>query len=250
MSTTRNVFAISACLWLVIGTAEAEFIGLNIGQKQLNPTNSRSFQNPNSDSIDLVDDLDMENPEQSSMVLILEHPISVLPNIRYEGYELDSNTSAPGANPSLIGGSQGITDGNSSYAISQNDIVLYYQLLKSKVNLNLGVDLKRFDGEISIAGDATSVSIDETIPLLYLSARFSLPYNGFYVGAQINSDVIDLGLSGSSAQDSSIMLGYDSGNGLGVEGGFKYFSLDLDDINQSNAEFEYDGIYLNGYYNF
>jgi hypothetical protein len=46
------------------------------------------------------------------------------------------------------------------------------------------------------------------------------------------------------------MLGYDSGNGLGIEGGFKYFSLDLDDVDQPEADLEYDGIYLNGYFNF
>ena len=46
------------------------------------------------------------------------------------------------------------------------------------------------------------------------------------------------------------MLGYDSGSGLGVEGGFKYFSLDLNDVDQADAELEYDGIYLNGYFNF
>ena len=33
-----------------------------------------------------VDDLDVEDSAQSSMVLILEHPIAVLPNIRYQGY--------------------------------------------------------------------------------------------------------------------------------------------------------------------
>ena len=46
------------------------------------------------------------------------------------------------------------------------------------------------------------------------------------------------------------MLGYDSGTGLGVEGGFKYFSLELDDANNLDTSLEYDGIYLNGYYNF
>jgi hypothetical protein len=74
--------------------------------------------------------------------------------------------------------------------------------------------------------------------------------SGFYVGAHINANIVDLGVSDSTAQDSTIMLGYDSGNGLGVEGGFKYFSLDLNDVDQPDADLEYDGIYLNGYFNF
>lgn len=94
------------------------------------------------------------------------------------------------------------------------------------------------------------MEVDETIPLIYLSARYDLSNSGFYVGADINANFIDLGLSRSSAQDSTIMLGYDSGSGLGVEGGFKSFSLELDDIDNLDSDLEYDGVFLNGYFNF
>jgi outer membrane protein len=247
MSASTRVFAISACLWLTIGTAEADFVGLNIGPSHLQPALSGPNHSANSDSIDLVDDLDVENPEQSSMMLILEHPISALPNIRYQGYALNSPSTFNSG--STIGGSSSET--GSSFELSQNDIVLYYQLLDSKVDLDFGVDLKHFDGEVTLAdSNNTSISVDETIPLLYLSARYDLPYDGLYVGANINSNAVNLGLSDSSAQDSAVMLGYNSGNGLGIEGGFKYFSLDLDHVNQQHTELEYDGLYLNGYFNF
>lgn len=253
MNRTRSAFAILTCLWLAIGTAEAEFIGLNIGANQWAPALNGGYNGYESDSIELVDDLELEDPGQSSMVLILEHPIKALPNIKYRGHDLDSsNRITLDADISLNG--QTFNSGNevtSTYDLSQNDIVLYYQLLKSRVNLNLGVDLKSFDGQISLSGDnSASVDIDETIPLFYLSARFDVPNSGFYVGANINTSFIDLGLSDSNAQDSTIMLGYDSGNGLGVEGGFKYFSLELDDVNSLDNDLEYDGIFLNGYFNF
>lgn len=187
------------------------------------------------------------------MVLILEHPIKALPNFKYRGYDLNSSNSSLASDLLLNGEPLNSGDGiTSSVDLSQEDIVLYYQLPASKrMNLDLGVDLKRFDGEISLDGTSDNrVLVEETIPLIYLSARFDLPYNGFYVGAHINSNIIDLGLSDSTAQDSTIMLGYDSGNGLGIEGGFKYFSLDLDDVDQPDADLEYDGIFLNGYFNF
>lgn len=244
----------STCIWLTIGTAEAEFIGLNIGG-ELAPALNGGYNNFETDSIELVDDLELDDPEQSSMVLILEHPIKALPNIKYLDRDLDSsNRVTLDADISLNG--QTFSSGEkitSTYDLSQNDIVLYYQLLKSRVNLDLGVDLKKFNGEVSLGGDAnTSLTVDETIPLLYLSARYDLPNSGFYVGANIHTSSIDLGLSDSSAQDSSIMLGYDSGNGLGVEGGFKYFSLDLDDIDRldKDNDLQYDGLFLNGYFTF
>lgn len=244
----------STCIWLTIGTAEAEFIGLNIGGEPA-PALNGGYNNFETDSIELVDDLELDDPEQSSMVLILEHPIKALPNIKYRDRDLDSsNRVTLDADISLNG--QTFSSGEkitSTYDLSQNDIVLYYQLLKSRVNLDLGVDLKKFNGEVSLGGDAnTSLTVDETIPLLYLSARYDLPNSGFYVGANIHTSSIDLGLSDSSAQDSSIMLGYDSGNGLGVEGGFKYFSLDLDDIDRldKDNDLQYDGLFLNGYFTF
>jgi outer membrane protein len=253
MNRTRSVFAITAILWLAIGTAEAEFIGLDIGASRWAPGLNNSYKNPESGSIDLIDDLELENPSQSSMVLILEHPIKMLPNVKYRGYELDSsNRLTLDSNINFNG--QTFTSGNevtSSYDLSHDDVVLYYQLLNNRLNLDLGVDLKSFDGEVSLNGTtSTSVEVDETIPLLYLSARYDLPNSGFYVGAHINANIIDLGLSKSSAQDSTIMLGYDSGSGLGVEGGYKSFSLDLDDVDNLDDDLQYDGVFLNGYFNF
>ena len=253
MNRTRSVFAVTTILWLAIGSAEAEFIGLDIGASHWGPGLNNNYNNPESRSIDLVDDLDLDNPSQSSMMLILEHPIKALPNIKYRGHELgSSNRLTLDSNINFNG--QTFSSGNevtSTYDLSHKDLVLYYQLLNNRLNLDLGVDLKSFAGEVSLDGATrTSVEVDETIPLLYLSARYDLPNSGFYVGANINANIIDLGLSESNAQDSTIMLGYDSGSGLGVEGGFKSFSLELDEVENLNNDLEYDGVFLNGYFNF
>lgn len=253
MNATRRCSLMLVLLWLATGTARAEFIGLNIGASQWNPSLSGSFNSRQDDRIDLVDDLDVDNPSKASMVLILEHPIPVLPNIRYQGFDLDtSGTSTLGSDLNFNGTT--FNSGNqvrSTFDLSHDDIVLYYELLNNWVNFDMGVDLKRFDGEVSLTGaSSTSVEVDETIPLLYLSARFDLPQPGFYIGAKLNSNILDLGLSNSNAEDSTIMLGYESGKGLGVEGGYKYFSLELDDIDSLDTDLKYDGIYLNGYYNF
>jgi outer membrane protein len=251
MSITRIVFAACALLLLGIGPANAGFIGLNLGAYSDKAPFANNFGG-NSNSIDLVDDLDVDNPHQSSMVLILEHPITVLPNIRYQGYNLDSSDSSstdPGVN--FNGGALNAgNESSSSFDLNHDDIVLYYQLLNNWVNLDMGVDLKRFDGRVSSSLTSGNVNIDETIPLLHLSARLDLPINGLYVGADINANFVDLGISASNAQDSTIKLGYASGTGLGIEGGIKTFSLQLNDTNNINTDLEYDGLFLNGYYNF
>ena len=175
-----------------------------------------------------------------------------LPNLRYQSYNLDSSDNTT-INPRLnFSGSQSATVNNtgSSYDLAHDDIVLYYQLLNKWIDLDMGVDLKRFDGQVSQAGADNNVEINETIPLLHLSARVALPINGLYLGAGINTHIIDVGLSKSSAQDSTLMMGYDTGTGLGIAGGFKSFSLELNDSAAANTNLEYDGLFLNGYFNF
>jgi len=94
--------------------------------------------------------------------------------------------------------------------------------------------------------NTSSIEIDETLPLLYLSAKFDLPFSGFYVGADISSFSID----DSSADELTVKLGYESGSGLGIEGGVKTFSLELDDADDLDTDIEYDGAYVNGYFHF
>ncbi len=254
MRATRKVFVLTVCLGISLGPVKAEFIGLDIGNSHWNPAAHGYFNGSDDSSIDLVDDLDVEDPSQSSMVLILEHPIKALPNLRYQGYDLDLSGTSTLRTTGDFGG-EAVTRGNevtSTLDLSQEDIVLYYQLADKRFDLNLGVDLKRFDGELSLGGaSSTSVDVDETIPLLYLSARYDLPNSGFFVGANINANIIDLGLSDSDARDSTIMMGYETRGGLGISGGFKYFSLELDDdVNSLDTDLEYDAIFLNGYINF
>ena len=172
----------------------------------------------------------------------------VLPNVKYQNYDL--NTSSSSTNSITFDGNLYTGNINSTLDLTHNEIVLYYELLDNWVNLDLGLDLKVFDGKVSVsdttATPTSTIDVDETIPMLYLSARFDLPLTGFYVGANIQQ----LNIGDNSAEDSSLMVGYESKLGLGIEGGIKTFNLELDDADDLNTNLEYDGIYLNGYLHF
>lgn len=222
----------------------ADFVGINIDDNHWLKNQSKSINSYN-DSIDLIDNLDNDDRSQS-LVLILEHPISAIPNLRYQSYNLNSSESNRSVlNPGIDGA--GVTSGNrlpSSFSLSQDDIVLYYELLNNNLNLDMGIDLKRFNGEVEFSGIGSSaIRLDETIPLLYLSAHYDLPYDGFYLGAHFNN----FSLGDSIVEDSTIKLGYQSDAGLGFEGGLKSFSYEFDD---TDTNLEYDGLFLNGYIQF
>ncbi len=254
MKTTRIILLLSTLLFLCVSSVRADFIGFKIGVNYWEPDISGSFigDDPFDTQIDLVDDLGLEDISSSNLVLTLEHPIPLLPNIRYQNIDLDSMGSNTLSQDIRFDGTT-FTSGNlvtSAFDLSHDDIVLYYEILDNWVNLDFGLDIKVFDGEVVLFDTVTSASsrviIDETIPLLYLSARFDLPFSGFYIGA----DFSGADISDNSLEDISILLGYESNSGLGFEGGYKKFSLELNDVTDVNADLEYDGIYLNGYYHF
>lgn len=232
------------------GHLSADFVGINIGAAHWSPALSGSFNSKNGGSlIDPDSDLGINDKPQTSLVLTVEHPIPVLPNIRYQGVSLGSSGTSTLDNNLNFNGKT-FNSGSqlrSNFNLSHDDIVLYYQLLNNWINLDMGVDLKRFDGEVELSGDDTTrIEIEETIPMLYLSARYDFPLSGFYIGADINN----LGLGSSTAEDSTVKLGFESRTGLGIEGGIKTFSLELDDGSELDTDIKYDGIFLNGYYNF
>ncbi len=245
MKITQHALIVLTAGIMQVGTAYADFVGINIGPEYLSPDQTSPGY---SNSLDIVDHSSDRDSYQPPLLLVLEHPIAVLPNFRYQGYNLDSSDSRQLAS-NLTSNGQSFTLGKqlpSSYDLSHDDIVLYYQLMDNWIDLNMGVDLKRFDGEVEHSGSESPIRLDETIPLIYLSARFKLPYSGFYLGADFNS----LSLGDSIVEDSTIRLGYQSDNGLGFEGGVKSFSLELNDNDEVASDLEYDGIFLNGYIQF
>ncbi len=235
-----------AILCLPAASANADFIGLNIGVSHWAPDLTGNFNSGNNASIDLKSDLGVNDPSQTSLVFILEHPIPLLPNVKYQNFNLETSGSNT-LNRGIQFNGQSYTSGTqvtSTFDFSHDDIVLYYEILDNWINLDLGIDIKRFDGEVGI--DGNNIKLEETVPLLYISARFDLPFTGFYAGADLNH----LSSGDNSANDSTLLVGYESSIGLGIEGGLKTFSLDLDNADNIDTNIEYQGLYLNGFFHF
>lgn len=229
----------------------ADFVGLNIGAKYWSPDASGTFNSTSNGPISLQNDLGVQDSDRSTALSIsIEHPLPGIPNLKYQGFELNSSGSSV-TSSNLTFNRQTYATGSSissTLDLSHNDIVLYYEVLDNWVNLDLGLDFKMFDGRVSIDDElgSNSVDVNETIPLLYISARFDLPLTGMYVGANLQT----LNIGDSSAQDSTLLVGYETNTGLGVEGGFKTFNLELDDAGDLDTNLEYEGIFLNGYFRF
>lgn len=229
---------------LFSASSQADFVGLNIGSNYWTPDLTGTINSSsNANNINLNSSVD----SKPSFTISFEHPIPLLPNVKFLNRDLNSSGTESVSNINFNGTTFN-GQVSSTLDLSHKDIVLYYELLDNWVNLDLGLNFKTFDGEISISDNTnnTSISIDETIPLVYLSARFDLPFSGFYIGA----DIQNISLNASSAEDSTLMIGYENSTGFGIEGGYKKFLLDLEDASKLNTAIKYDGLYINGYYHF
>ncbi len=246
MSPTRIVLPLIIGL-AAIPAAQADFVGLNIGAYAWSPDISGTVQTGSDSEIRLENDLGYSDDNASGLSISLEHPVPALPNVRYQTIDLSSSSRNTTSSIQFNGNSYTGTI-NSTLDLSHQEIVLYYEMLDNWINIDLGLDLKMFDGEVSVSDSTQSgtVTIDETVPMLYLSARVDLPFTGFYVGANLQQ----LSLGDNSAEDTTLLIGYESNTGLGIEGGFKTFTLDLNDAGDLDTNLEYDGLFLNGYFHF
>jgi outer membrane protein len=246
LKSPKNRLLFAVLLYLPLASANADFVGLNIGFSHWAPDLSGDFNSENSARINPSNDLGVNDPSQTSLVFILEHPIPVLPNVKYQNFDLEASGNKT-LTKNLSFNGNNYSDGNtisSTFDLSHDDIVLYYEVLDNWVNLDLGVDIKRIDGKVIINGD--NVIVDKTVQSIYISARFDLPFTGFYAGA----DVSGIGSGSNKSNNSTFLMGYESGTGLGIEGGIKKLSLDLNNPDIIDTNVTYKGVYLNGFFHF
>lgn len=244
--------AFALLAFMLTTPVQADFVGFSIGASYWEPELTGDVSSNGDPSIDVSDDLGLDDPDDTTLVLTLEHPVPFLPNLRYQGIDLDSDGRETLSGNITFEG-QTYTAGetiSTELDLSHDDLVLYYEVLDNWVNLDIGLDLKRFDGEVSMVGSAntavSSIDIDETVPLLYLSAKFDLPFSGYYLGMDVSSISVD----DNTVDDLTLKLGFESDIGFGIEGGVKKFSVELDDADDLDTDLEYDGAYLNGFFRF
>lgn len=195
-----------------------------------------------SDSIDMNGDLGYDDETGKSFYVALEHPVPVLPNIRLQRTDLDiSETNQLSRSFTFEGDLYTAADTvNSTTDLTHTDATLYYEILDNWVNLDVGLTVRMFDGEVRLAaaGRDGSIELDAPVPMGYINARFDLPLTGLYASALAN--VISYG--DNKITDISLGLGYEIGV-VGLELGYRNFDVDLEDDDEE-ASVTVDGYFL------
>ena len=251
---------------LILGAAlcapalvQADTIGFEVGASAWNQNYEGTVQS-GPDVLDVEQTLGLEDDTNNSFYILIEHPIPLIPNIMLSRTEMDiEETIALDEDFEFDGqdfpsGSQLTTESD----LSHTDLTLYYELLDNWVNLDVGITVRQFDEGITLTSripldpipatlvTTASEEIDDTLPMLYVAAKFDLPLTGLYVGGDVNA----LAYDGDSLIDYKVNVGYETSFGLGAEVGFRSFDLDYEDSRDEKADVTIDGGYASIFYHF
>lgn len=134
--------------------------------------------------------------------------------------------------------------------LSQYDATFYYPFQRGKFNFDLGVNIKFINGMQETTDKLGVVSIQSfnaTLPMMYATALYDLPWKGVAAGFEGKHMVFD---GSNTAYDYKAMLTYKNGNGFGLNGGWQYQQLHLNAFQNITTDSESEGPFVDLYFNF
>ncbi len=240
-----------------IPQAHADVAGFEIGTYQWSPDykgtlTSDSESIPGS-SVDIQSDLGFSDDSHNIIWASLEHPVPFLPNIKLVSSDLGTAATSRLEREIIFGGESytASEEVSTTFDMSNMEYTFYYEVLDNWLNLDLGLTLRQYDGEVRLITDPNGSNLNEfeeldfTIPLFYIKGRADLPFTGFFVDGEMNIISYD----DDEVSDISFSVGYESDFGLGVKAGMRTFTLEvLEDSFSSDLDF--DGSYISVFYHF
>ncbi|MGP9831129.1 TIGR04219 family outer membrane beta-barrel protein [Marinobacter sp. NSM] len=193
------------------------------------------------DRVDLERDLNLSSDSNANLTAYFEHPVPVLPNVRLAYTR--TKQSGNGQLDSGFGDVDATANVSSELELEQLDVTLYYEILDNWVNLDLGLTVRDFSGELLVLNSDESSQFSETkadavLPLVYAAARFDLPFTGVSVGGDANAIAYD----GDSVYDFNVYGQYEMSL-LQLRAGYRQISLDYDD-GDDNLDIELSGPFV------
>ncbi|GAB57218.1 TIGR04219 family outer membrane beta-barrel protein [Rheinheimera nanhaiensis] len=232
---------------LVTTAAQADtLLGLYIGADGWRTSTDGSFAND-----EQLQQFNFNDKTQSSYYVALEHPLPLLPNLRLQHNQLETNgVTALNASFSFAGETFAVdTDIANQVDLTNTDYVLYYEILDNDLlSLDLGINAKHINGSVAVAdlGADGAVAVQDTstvIPMLYSSAIVGLPLTGlelFANGSFVSYD-------GSRVYDMQAGVAYALLDNLAVDLrlklGYRAVNLRLDDIDNLYADLDFKGAF-------
>ena len=226
--------------------AVADVVGVSVGAGVWNQEPSGEVRY-RGDRVDVEDDLSIDSEMETFVWADLRHGVPLLPRLRLQYTPVDLSGDGSLVRSFEFGGQTFSVneDMASQIELEQTDVALYWTPWSTVVDLDLGVNIKYLDGRAEVDGQLSgreSVSFSGPVPMAYAATEARLPGTGLFGGASGSYVTFD----GSELVDIALRAGYraDLGAGsLALEGGWKYQNLELDDLDDVDADITIEGPY-------
>lgn len=238
-----KVLALSASL-LLSGYSYADVIGGTIELAYWKGNYDGNMVSKGTD-ISVNNELQFDDTDALEVTVSFEHPVPVLPNVKIRHIDLDETENGELDDITFNGETfPNNADVTSNLDLSHTDLILYYEVLDNIVSLDLGLDVKRFDGQLDIIQDddpdtRSTTKIDETLPMLFGAVEVELPFTGLALGGELSIVSYD----GDSLSDARVRLRQNMSIAF-IELGYRQFNIDVEDVSNVDVDADISGVYL------
>ena len=225
----KTAALIASAMMLTSTNASADALGVYIGVQGWDMATEGSYGEGN-----IQEEYDFEDESQGRYYIEFEHPIPFIPNVKVAHSELMSDALELSASGNF----------NSGVDFTYTDYTLYYELFDNGLfSFDFGVTAKDFEGELTSNFGLDEDSVDEIIPMLYLSAEVAIPATGLSVFAEGNM----LSIDDHTLTDYQVGIAYALIDNMiidvNLQAGYRAVDLELDDLDDIYADLQFDGAF-------
>jgi len=229
--------------------SSADTLSIAVGGGVWNETPAGSIVKPSSlptSSVDVKNNLFWDEESQGYLFATLEHPVPILPNVRLMYTSLDHSGS--GTTSFTFDGTTYSGNVANEFTVEQTDLLLYYEVLDNVVSVDLGLNIRLLDISYNIVdqfGSSSTDTVDAPVPMIYGMVGGS-PWPGLLLSAEANY----IAYSGSTISDFNAKVSYTTNFFIGFEAGYRAQTIELDDVDDTNADLEFKGPFAGAYLKF
>ena len=229
-------------------SANADFLSISAGGGAWNTDPSGSFKTTSDlTAVDVKENLFWDTETNGYAFITLEHFVPIVPNARLMLTNIDQSGS--GNTDFRFDGVDYSGEVNNDFSIQTLDLLLYYEVLDNVVSLDLGLNIRNLKVDYTITDVTTSTvstdSFDETVPMLYVLVGGS-PWPDLIISGELSY----VAYSGSSISDFTAKVAYTTNFFVGFEAGYRQQKYEFDDVSETDANLDFDGVFAGAYLKF
>lgn len=222
--------------------AESDILELTIGAWNHDPSGYVQYQGG---LTDLERDMKLDKESEGFLRLNIAHGVPLLPNLQLGYTKLGHTGSGTVSNSFTFGGTtyNVSEDIVTDMTMDQTDLVLFYSPLDNVAEFDIGLDIRRLDGQVLVTSTTNSNTelrkFDAYLPMLFARVGFDMPFTGLSIGTTGAA----ISYNDNSITDLSGYIRYKFGT-LGIEGGYRRINLDAEDLDGVATDVDLEGPYL------